>query len=246
MKIPDGVTVSASGRAKYPRDLAEYGEIYGRTEVAVRSWVRIGKAKGELPPLDNPPEMVLWWGRWMSQRLPDSIETAAIRSKVPDLVLEAQEIEAPAVVVEPVAGETGTLSLEMARDAMESLNRLRSASALYYEKLQGAIEKGDQPQADLWQKQWLAIEEKQRHWERDIGKIEAARGDSVRKADLISALTTLAGTLRRNFVGGMKSFARDVAPNLSDDEIDEYARPHVEDCFRRLRDSELSAALRAA
>lgn len=210
----------------------------------MRGWVRLGKKKGELPPLDDAPAMVLWWARHMTQRLPDSIETAAIRSKSPDLVLEGEKIKAPEVKKAPETGESVKLSLDLAGNAMESLNRLRSASALYFSKVQDALEIGDQSQADLYQKQWLAIEEKQRAWERDIGKIEEARGETVRKADLISALTTIGGTLRRNFVSGMKAFARDVAPGLSDEEIDRYAEPHVQDCFRRLRDGELSAALR--
>jgi hypothetical protein len=233
MKIPAGVTVSGSGRVKYPRDLADYGEFYGRTEVAVRAWVRHGKGIGDLPPLDDAAEMVLWWKRNMKNAVPDYLERVAIGSKPVDL---------PALPP-PVSGESVSLTMDMAGSAMDSLNRLRSATALCFAQYQKALEAGDLPAADLWRKDWLAAEEKQRHWEKDINRIQKERGDLVHKGELIAKLTTLAGTLRRNFQAAMKSFARDVAPNLSDAEMDAYAEPHVEDCFRRLRENDLSAAL---
>jgi hypothetical protein len=243
LKIPAGVVVSAAGRVKYPRDLAEYGVVYGRKEVAVRSWVRLGKGNGELPPLDSPAEMTRWWKRWMKHQLPDALERAAIEEKREDLVLESSPL--PVDPVADVPPESITLTTSMAGSASDSLERLRSASALYYSKLQEALDAGDRAEADSWRKDWLAAEEKQRHWEKDINKILLERGEMVRKADLLGPLSALAGTLRRNFLVAFREFARDVAPNLTDAEIDVYARPHVEECFRRLRENEFSAALRA-
>lgn len=244
LKIPAGVVVSAGGRVKYPLDLVEYGRIYGREEVSVRGWVRRGKKIGELPPLDSPPDFILWWKRHMSHRLPDSVERAAIEAKRGDLVLESPvSADLPGPDVPAEAGESILLSHDLAGSASDSLARLRSASALYYSKLQEALRAGNQVDADLWRKDWLLIEEKQRHWEKDINKIELERGDTVRKADLLPKLAALAGAQRRNFLLAMKAFGRDVAPNLSDDELDEYAEPHVEECFRRLREGEFAAAL---
>lgn len=248
LKIPVGVVVSESGRVKYPRDLAEYGEIYGKKEVSVRAWVRLGKAKGELPPLDAPSEMVLWWKRWMSHRVPDRLERLAISALKPDLVLEPEVAAAePPLKPEPappVLGDSIDLSTDMAGSAGDSLDRLRSASALCFAQYQAGLKAGDPARADLWRKDWLAAEEKQRHWEKDINKILQDRGELVRMAAVVGKLSTLAGTLRRNFIGAMKSFGREVAPNLTDDEIDAYSDPHIQDCFRRLRENELSAALR--
>jgi len=242
MKIPAGVAVSESGRVKYPRDLAEYGEVYGRKEVAVRAWVRLGKGFGDLPPLDSPAEMVLWWKRNMKQSVPDRLERLAISAPREDLVLESVVLP---LGPPPGMGESIVLNTELAGSASDSLMRLRSASALCFEQYQAALKAGDAAKADLWRKDWLAAEEKQRHWEKDINKILEGRGELVNKAELVGKLTTLAGTIRRNFVAAMKSFGRDVAPNLSEDEIDAFSTSHVEDCFRRLRENDLSAALRA-
>lgn len=216
----------------------------------MRSWVRLGKGNGELPPLDSPAEMMLWWKRWMKQQVPEVIERAAIEAKREDLVLESPVLP-PAPASErgksALLSVVGSISLstDMAGSAMDSLDRLRSASALYFAKMQEALLAGDRAEADSWRKDWLAAEEKQRHWEKDINGILLARGEMVRKADLIASLTSLAGTLRRNFLSAFKTFGRDVAPGLSEDDLDRFSEPHVEDCFRRLRDSEFSAALRA-
>jgi hypothetical protein len=184
----------------------------------------------------------------MSHRVPDRMERLAITSRKEDLVLESPVVE-PEKPKKPAPEAPSGDSIDMggvvAGSAMDSLDRLRTASALCWEQYKAALEAGESAKADLWRKDWLAAEEKARHWEKDINGILANRGELVKKADLIPMLVTLAGTLRRNFIASMKTFARDVAPNLSDAEIDEFASPHVEECFRKLRENEFSLALRA-
>lgn len=236
---------------KYPLDYEVYGEIYGKKEGAVRSWVRRGKEVLELPPLDDAPELAQWWDRWMKQSVPDGIDTAAraALAKGEDsdvLELESETIPAEAAPVVPVLGESVDLEMHVDGDAMESLQRLRSATKLYFEQHKKALKDGDHAAAANWRKDWLLAEEKQRHWEKDIVSILANRGELVSKAEILAGLASLAGMMRRNFIAAMLGFCEEIAPEFDDAERRRRVKPHVDVCFERLRDSEFAEALKVA
>lgn len=159
-----------------------------------------------------------------------------------DLVLDGGTAEEKGQAEEK--RESVILELVEGASASDSLKRLRSATALCFAQYQKALEAGDRAEAESWRKDWLAAEEKQRHWEKDINAILQKRGELVPKAELLPALASLASALRRNYLNSMKAYGREVAPDLGDDELERRAGPHVEVCFERLRESEFAAALR--
>lgn len=67
-------------RARYNRPLAEYAQVYETTDRAIKRWIRIGKDRGQLPPLDDPRNLVLsWWPFAMTQRAPAKLLAIADR-----------------------------------------------------------------------------------------------------------------------------------------------------------------------
>lgn len=246
LKIPAGVEVSGTGRVKYPKTYDEYGEILGREGVSVRGWVAHGKKMGELPPLDAPCELIEWWKRWMKQKVPAGLEKAAreVRSKdsPDDFSLESEESE------ESGSSETESISLDLTAggSASDSLDRLRSASALCYQKYREALKDGDRGEAESWRKDWLEAEKTQRQWEKDINSILEQRGELVSRPKILGLLAGLATALRRNFQAAKLEFGRELAPELGDEELERRAEPYVEACFARLRESEFADALKKA
>jgi|GEM_PF-3454969 len=236
------IRVGADGRVYYPETYAAYGEKYQRKESAIRGWVRLGKKNQDLPPLEDPKQLVIWWEKWMSQKVPSPIERLA-RSSPETAASEEFSLEAETVDGSEDIPESITLDMAAAGSAMDSLQRLRSASKLCYEQYQAALRKGDHTKAGTWRKDWLDAEEKQRHWEKDITNILVKRGELVNKTELLGLLTSLAGTLRRNFQAAMKIYGRDLAPTLTDDELLTFSERHLEACFARLREDEFSTAL---
>lgn len=249
LKIPTGVEVSGAGRVKYPLNYPDYGEIFGRTAVSVRGWVAHGKKVGDLPPLDAPIELVEWWKRWMKQKVPAGIEKAAreARSKeVPeDFALQSEVLAEPVEPVEP-AREPILLDVSTGGSAGDSLDRLRAASALCYRKYQEALAADDRGEAESWRKDWLEAEKTQRQWEKDINSILEQRGELVSRAQILGHLAGLASALRRNFQAAKIEFGRELAPDLTDEELQLRAEPYVEACFSRLRESEFAEALQKA
>lgn len=236
---------------KYPLDYEAYGAIYGKKEGAVRAWVRRGKEVLELPPLDDASALVKWWERWMKQSVPDGIDSAARASLKKAAEPEALELESEVIPVEAVEkaselGESVNLEMYVDGDAMESLGRLRSATKLYFDQHKKALSEGDHAAAATWRKDWLAAEEKQRHWEKDINDIMRKRGELVSVAEITSGLVSLSGMMRRNFIAAMLGLCEEVAPELSDAERRKRVKPHIDVCFDRLRDSEFAEALKVA
>lgn len=64
-----------SGRKR--ETYAVWAARYGATERTVKRWMAHGRERGEEPPLGNPAEMLAWWSRWMANRPPRGVTSAA-------------------------------------------------------------------------------------------------------------------------------------------------------------------------
>lgn len=98
-----------SGRG-FIRAYRDYAATYGTSIRTVKRWVADGRKKGDEPPLDRPAEMVAWWERNMSHRVPAEILTAAGG----DALMEIPPVKAktpPPPPVIPVAEPVETKAL---------------------------------------------------------------------------------------------------------------------------------------
>jgi len=66
---------------RHAQTLAELASLYCASERTLKSWIKRGKAVGELPPLDDPGAMASWWRRNRTYRVPDALAT--LESSVP-------------------------------------------------------------------------------------------------------------------------------------------------------------------
>lgn len=67
-------------KSQYKRPLAEYARAFETTDRAIKRWIRVGKEKGELPPLDDPRATILsWWPFAMTHRAPARLLAIADR-----------------------------------------------------------------------------------------------------------------------------------------------------------------------
>lgn len=52
------------------RGLKHYAGVYGVSDRAVKQWIKEGREKSDLPPLDEPKVMAAWYGRVKQRRIP--------------------------------------------------------------------------------------------------------------------------------------------------------------------------------
>lgn len=129
--MPKGAEkLGCSMRAEFSRTYEEFARIYGKSPRTLKRLVADGKAKGDVPPLDQPVEFVAWWERNMKHRVPASILAAAggdALMEIPQVKAAADE-PAPALPAEPpVPGEERGLQATLA--ALETLEfQLRSTN----------------------------------------------------------------------------------------------------------------------
>lgn len=98
--------------------MGELAARYGASVRTVLRWIAHGKKQGDECPVESPGEMVGWWSRNMSQRVPAKILSAVVEEAVP-------EVPAAVVPVE-VIGEVG-LAAELVR--LEKLAALLATKA---------------------------------------------------------------------------------------------------------------------
>ena len=232
MKKPDYASVSESGRVKYPRDYQEYASQWGyKSADAVRSWVRIGKKRGELPPLEDESEMLLWWRAYMDRSPPDCFLRAETIPPVPS----EGELE---------VGESIELKLsEDSGSADEALQEARSLQRLCFEQLQAALLRGDHSSAERWRKDWTAAATTRRQWEKDYNRIAEERGHLVRKQHLLECLQFIGGIMSRMFIIVLMGTLKKVAPEMDRRERRELALQARDEWIDSLKGNEFAAAI---
>lgn len=127
----------SGGRGDFLRPYKDYAQLYQKSERTLKRLVADGRAKGDLPPLDSPVDLVAWWERNMVHRVPAAILAAAGGDAMMEIP-RAREI--PPVAPEPVSEEapppitpqivSGELGLHAALASIENLEAaLRSEAA---------------------------------------------------------------------------------------------------------------------
>ena len=157
-----------SRRTGYEKELSFYAELFGVSVRTVKRWA----ATAEKPPFDAPAAMLGWWERNMTQRVPESILSAASGKSAPVQV----DLPVPTVPVErrellPVADD------EMGIGA--TLKRLANAEVQAYRQLEEAIAEKDDAKQRAAQRLWTDISNQVR------SMTKAAREDEVARSGLI-------------------------------------------------------------
>lgn len=133
---------SVRGRGEYLLLYRDYAARFKSSERTVKRWVKIGRENGSHCPLDSPQEMVGWWEKNMTQRVPAEIWEAAgpdAAMEIPPVVVKKPDPPAaPSMPVDiPV---TGDLGLEAELGALEILARTLRANAHEAGKQKGYLD----------------------------------------------------------------------------------------------------------
>jgi hypothetical protein len=174
-------------RARYPRQLAEYAQVYGRHVWTVKSWVAIGKKAGDLPPLDFPGDMAAWYERHHSQRAPYSLLSSTSSGNFPAKI--ARPENSPRVN-EDLSDLSG-LSPE------ENVGRLRKHLHVAERRLSNALARGDDGTIALCQRSYLLVTEAWRKAEDTLTSLQKTAGEWLSRTDVEAEVVWFLELLRQ-------------------------------------------------
>lgn len=155
-----------AARVEKAHDYSHYVGIYGKGVRTIKWYVQQGRAAEggpDLPPLDDPVSMPLWWSRCMKQRCPDSILKAA----------RAACATAAPVQAAPASSETAAAAVPSPR--LENSAVASQEQNLQHLKEQLTSAREDQLKAENEDPpNFAAIETKQKKWRELRGEVEKA------------------------------------------------------------------------
>lgn len=229
------------GRVKYPVDYCVYAERYGyKSGDTVRAWVRLGKARGDLPPLEEPLKMIEWWRGNMEHNVPDGILLAARGCDPGDQfeldggVLESPPVKPPPVSRGPIV--LGDLELgELGESADDALRQCQALQGYCFEQLQAALKINDHAGAERWRKDWTSAAQTRRQWEKDFNRIQEERGHLLRKTEVLEAAQAMASGIARGILAAMLALGEDLAPEMDRGMLRKRCLTARDSCFESLK-----------
>lgn len=217
-----------ASRARYLHPLDHYESIYGTKARAMKRWIAIGRdaSPPELPPLDEPSRMKMWWVRCMSQRVPDKILALAKGPPPPPSAPAAPASPGPlftfsAGAALPSSVSSSPPSLPPSVGFAGALQRLRAAEAaageLYTTLLRKASAETEkdlraelEAEAERARRSWDDLVDRLRAMERDAEKILSAGGRMWSADDVLASQEVIHLALRE----GVRGLIRRIRPKL--------------------------------
>lgn len=213
-------------KAKFGRPLADYTPQFCpgvKLDSALRTlkrWISEGKKANALPPLDDPPEMLGWWQSVNHKRPP------------------------PAVLYALATGgnDITPLNLEEIRGLtpQENVENIRRNLAIVERRLRNAIERNDEGEIAIQQRNYKEIAEIWRRAEVSLGEIEKASGESLPKSTVEAGITRSLQMLRLM----RERMPRDILIDLETtvprrlSRIWAALKPHLERSIQKVRETE--------
>lgn len=207
----------------YPEPYRVYAERYSKSERSIKLYVAKGKEQSppDLPPLDRPTEMPLWWSRVMSSRqsCPSAIMSAAQAAASPGAepsvpVAPSVSNSPPAVLQAPEPAPSLKRPESIAVTTLEQdINHLREDLARAREDMLKAqvAEPFDAATFEMRQKKWRALRQEVETAEEALWKLRSKQGRLVdvdeHAAKLLPRLQTIAQ--------GIRSLCRRLRPQLA-------------------------------
>lgn len=219
-------------RVRHARKLADYEAIYGTKVRQMKNWRKIGQAltPPQLPPLDEPEEMVQWWARAYPERnVPEKIMQAANRAKAAKLAGEAtcaappvaDSISPAKTKSAPPAGNSETDPASTARARIEAFEqvdgltlesaalRMRKTLAILMRDQEAALCNPNSTESEMTMRANRVDKciERLRKIEGTLDEQRKLRGDLVDRAeareDLQRVHTAMAGSLESRLVDAL-------------------------------------------
>lgn len=250
-------------RVKYAKLLVKYEEIYGHKVRAIKCWISIGKKSTppDPPPLDEPAQMPDWWRRHMKHRIPDSINTAAAKSRAEAASRPANApspFGADGLPIAPSPGAAsagpGDLSDIQTLDLRGAVEQLRRSLAVNHKLMQDSMrerfdEQGqlippDQGLISARQNAYKQIFDILRKAENDLVKWEEARCDLVSRSDVRAENNRISSAIFNAVLRLVKNIRPQLA-NKTPPEQDQIWERETLACFSSLKSSKFATPLPA-
>lgn len=217
-------------KTEYRKEQKQYAEIYDQSDRTIKRWIAKGKKAADLPPLDAPAEMPLWWPRHY-------------KHKVPDCLLEAARVATPAPEPPPSAPScprSEDASIEIGSGFKEMLDRVRRAEASAYQEYDAALKASDETKLPSARKTWSELSKQLRELERDAHDILSRSGALIEKSAVEKVIADIHGPI----VNGIRSMWRRVKTKIltaPESQQDRIWQEEVDRLLSRLNESEFTA-----
>lgn len=217
-----------------------YETIYATSIRTVKRWRQDGAdhVPPRLPPLDEPWRMAQWWREVKKRRVPEVLlaleEAGPPAAPAPVTAAVAQPPPPPAPPANDVPAATGYAA---------TLDRMRQAEAIASTRYLEALNSPDETvraTADSRRREWDAIAEQLRRYEKDAEKILLASGNLWPAAAVIQALHELHAPLREGVVNLVRRL-RPLLVGLSPTQQDALWENEVRKLFDGLRANKFTA-----
>lgn len=230
-------------RAAYQRTYAEHAAIYSKSVRTIKWWVGEGKkAEGgpDLPPLDDPTQMPLWWDRVMENKCPESVRDAALKTAggttpAPSLkpgAASASAASAPSVSV-PSRAYTIPIDGTINDDRLSQLKEQLSRARLLLLEAQNE-DPPDAGKIETREKKWRELRKEVDGAEEAAFKLKSKQGKMVDLDEIAARLMPKLITCRDS----LRSLCARVRPKLTADqspvEQDEIWNAAIDECFAEL------------
>lgn len=243
------------GRDVYSKPRSIYAEIYGQSVRGINKWIERGLRAdpADAPPLDDPEQMIGWWGRHMKHRVPDHLYEAVRKAKS-EIVPRGTTLSVPAVT--EAAQAAPDPAREMPTDAaavlstgfLASLLRTREEEAQAHRRYREAVAEDppDEGKIRVCMHTWKDLAEHLRALEKAAPDVLKKTGDMWLAVDIVSELTTIHGAI----INGVESLWRRFSVKIgiqSDERIDRLWQEECARLFKGLLESKfVSPEARAA
>lgn len=218
-----------------------YAAFFGESERSIKRWVKEGRDKNDPVPMDQPEQMMNWWSRVRSQRVPDRIlKLAPVNGDdvvADDPLFNQDDPPTPQPKVVPFE-IPDNLNIGLAA----SVERLREAEAIANHQYVEAIKRNaDEGEIERKQRAWERVSKQLGISEKSLLEMQGKYGSMYGAAEIKKVLSETHMVV----YSGVKNFMRRVLPRaeLIEDPIDRQAfyDGEVNKLFRHFGESEFAA-----
>jgi len=208
----------------------------------LKRWIKKGKESSDLPPFDDFPRLAAWYERHHRYKsAPEYLKRFEAAEETTD------PSRAPDEDDEDDAGDderlpSMTLDLDGDFTADEGLRQIRALANATYAQMQTALK---QRQTTLYRsllREWTAMNNTRRQWEKDILKIQEGKGEVLRTRVINSELVRVFTTSGQSFFNALLKVLQDHAPHLPPEEQRRIALEKRDQIFTHLRGTRFESA----
>jgi hypothetical protein len=208
------------------REIEAYAADLGTSKRTVFRWLELGRSKKDHVPLDDPPQMIAWWARNMSHKVPSYLQDWASRSKSAQVnTVPTSATTFPAGVgATEAAGRGHDQPLRTSIDIRElsghgldkAVEMLRQVVEANAQQLSEAFKDPNDQRLSQHQSRFDESVEQLRKAEGSLIALQKSRGDLAPRAqfrsDLHTLLTGLRGMMRRRADNICSTMSRHLNP----------------------------------